>query len=101
MGFIETWKPAFGVEPILRVLGLAASTYYARRSRKPSVRALRDVELAEQIQHARRGYRRCYGVRKTWKQLKRDGVLDVGRERVARVMRANGLRGLQRGRKYR
>lgn len=37
-------------------------------------------------------------MRKTWKQLRRNGVTDAGRERVARLMRQDGLRGCQRGR---
>jgi putative transposase len=50
------------------------------------------------IHLAREGYRRVYGVRKTWKQLKRGGV-DVGRDRVARLMRQEGL--VRRGKKKR
>src|SRR5204862_3482827 len=38
--------------------------------------------------------------RKTWKELRRRG-LDVGRDQVARVMRAHGLEGKLRGRKRR
>ena len=39
-------------------------------------------------------------MRKTWKQLKRQGV-DVGRDHVARLMRAEGLEGVRRGTKKR
>jgi putative transposase len=53
-----------------------------------------------EIYAAREGYRSVYGVRKTWKQLKRDGV-DVGRDRVARLMRQEGLEGTRRGKKRR
>src|SRR5207253_10241530 len=76
------------------------STHYARRSRKPSRRALEDRKLIAEIDAAREGYRRVYGVRKTWKQLKRRGV-DVGRDRVARLMRQEGLEGIRRGKKKR
>jgi len=50
------------------------STHYARRSRKPSRRALEDRTLVAEIYAAREGYRRVYGVRKTWKELRRRGV---------------------------
>jgi transposase InsO family protein len=40
------------------------------------------------------------GVRKTWKELKRRGV-EVGRDRVARLMRQEGLEGVRRGKKRR
>jgi transposase InsO family protein len=98
--FIEERRDAFGVEPICRLLEVPVSTYYARRSRKPSRRELRDRELIREINAAREGYRRVYGVRKTWKELRRRGV-DVGRDRVARLMRREGLEGVRRGKKKR
>lgn len=61
---MEERRDAFGVEPILRVLGVPVSTHYARRSRKPSRRALDDRKLVAEIYAAREGYRRVYGVRK-------------------------------------
>jgi putative transposase len=98
--FIEERRGTFGVEPICRVLGVAVSTFYARRSRKPSGRELRDSELLGKIHEARAGYRRAYGVRKTWKELRRRGV-EVGRDRVGRLMRKAGLEGIRRGKKKR
>ena len=100
MRFINTRRVSVGVEPICRALGVPASTYYARRSRRPSLRARRDSELIIEIEAARSGYRSVYGVRKTWRELKRRGV-DVGRERVARLMRQQGLAGVRRGRRRR
>jgi putative transposase len=76
------------------------STYYARRSRKPSRRAREDEKLLVQIHAARVGYRRVYGVRKTWKELKRREI-EIGRDRVARLMRQEGLEGVRRGKKTR
>jgi transposase InsO family protein len=96
-GFIDLKRPVFGVEPICRALGVPTSTYYARRSRRPSARWQRDVTLLVEIFRAREGYRQVYGVRKTWHELKRRGVL-VGREQVARLMRRAGLQGARRGR---
>jgi putative transposase len=98
--YVEERRGTFGVEPICRVLGVAVSTFYARRSREPSCRELRDRELIGEIHAARSGYRRVYGVRKTWKELKRRGV-EVGRDRVGRLMRAEGLEGVRRGKKKR
>ncbi|MGH3032904.1 MAG: IS3 family transposase, partial [Gaiellaceae bacterium] len=94
--YVEERRETFGVEPVCRVLGVPASTYYARRSREPSRRELRDRELVGEIQAARAGYRRVYGVRKTWKELRRRDV-EVGRDRVARLMRREGLEGVRRG----
>lgn len=98
--YVEERRDAFGVEPICRVLGVPVSTHYARRSRKPSRRELHDRELLGEIEAARGGYRRVYGARKTWLELRRRGV-DVGRDQVARVMRAQGIEGKLRGRKKR
>lgn len=56
--------------------------------------------MVAEIHAAREGYRRVYGVGKTWKQLKRRGV-EVGRDRVARVMRQEGLEGVRRGKRKR
>ena len=85
--YVQERREVFGVDPICRVVGVPVSTYYARRSRKPFCRELADRELVAEIHAARAGYRSVYGVRKTWKELRRRGV-DVGRDRVARLMRA-------------
>ena len=98
--FVEERRDVFGVEPICEAIGVPVSTYYARRSRKPSRRALADRKLVGEIYAAREGYRRVYGVRKTWKELKRREV-EVGRDRVARLMRELGLEGVRRGKKRR
>lgn len=98
--YVEERREIFGVEPICRVLGVPVSTFYARRSRVPSRRELEDRRLVAEIHLARTGYRRVYGVRKTWKQLRRRGV-DVGRDRVARLMRQEGLEGVRRGKRKR
>jgi transposase InsO family protein len=98
--YITERRDAFGVEPICRALGVPVSTYYARRARKPSRRELADRELVAEIHAAREGYRSVYGVRKTWKELKRRQVV-IGRDRVARLMRQEGLEGVRRGKKRR
>jgi putative transposase len=94
--YVEERRAAFGVEPICAAIGVPVSTYYARRSRKPSRRELADRQLLAEIEAARSGRRRVYGARKTWKQLRRRDV-DVGRDQVARVMRQHGLVGKLRG----
>lgn len=98
--YVEERRDAFGVEPICRTVGVPVSTHYARRSRKPSARELADRELLVEIEAARSGRRRVYGARKTWKELRRREI-EVGRDRVARVMREHGLVGKLRGSKKR
>jgi transposase InsO family protein len=98
--FIEEKQAVFGVEPICRVLEVPVSSFYARRSRVPSARELADQELLAEIDEARSGYRRAYGARKTWKELRRRDV-EAGRDQVARVMRQAGLEGKRKGGKKR
>lgn len=98
--FIDAHRHRFGVEPICRTLQVAPSSYYAARRRPPSARALADAQLVRQIHAARSGYRRVYGIRKTWRELSRRGV-QVGRDRVGRLMRSEGLHGVRRGRRHR
>jgi putative transposase len=94
--YIDAHKDRFGVEPICRILQVAPSSYYAARARPPSVRALRDAELKVEIQRVYKANFEVYGAEKVWRQLGRQGI-QVGRDRVARLMGALGIRGVVRG----
>jgi putative transposase len=96
VSFIQTHRDRWGVEPICRVLQVAPSTYYAARSRPPSIRALRDAELKVEIHRVWKDNFEVYGARKVWRQLGREGVA-VGRDRVARLMGELGICGVVRG----
>lgn len=98
--FIEE-RRSVGIELVCEALGVAVSTHYDRLSREPSEREQRDKLLALQIMEWRTGFRSVYGQRKTWKELMRRGVTDIGRDRVARVMREHGWEGVRRGQKHR
>ena len=94
--YIDAHRERFGVEPICQALQVAPSTYYAARSRAPSARACRDAALRPEITRVHRENFGVYGTRKIWHQLHREGIV-VGRDRVARLMRACSLRGVRRG----
>ena len=96
MSFIDGHRDRWGVEPTCRVLQVAPSTYYAARSRPPSIRALRDAELKVEIERVYKANFSVYGARKVWRQLGREGVA-VGRDRVARLMGELGICGVVRG----
>jgi putative transposase len=98
--FIGVHRDRWGVEPICRVLQVAPSTYYAARSRPPSARALRDAQLKVEIARVHKANFSVYGARKVWRQLGREGI-PVSRDRVARLMRQLGIRGVVRGSKRR
>jgi putative transposase len=105
IAFIDDHRAAYGVEPICRVLPIAPSTYHAYDARRvdPSrapARAQRDAVLCAQIRRVWEENFQVYGVRKVWRQLKREGI-DVARCTVARLMRQMGLKGATRGKPVR
>lgn len=103
--FIDESREAYGVEPICRVLPIAPSTYHehaARRadpSRAPA-RERRDAELCREIRRVFAENFGVYGVRKVWRQMKREGF-DIARCTVSRLMRQMGLKGVVRGKSVR
>ena len=101
IAFIDDHRPVYGVEPICRVLPIAPSNYYehAARRRDPArlpARARRDEVLRTEIRRVWEENFRVYGVRKVWRQLRREGIA-VARCTTARLMRQMGLSGAVRG----
>jgi len=100
ISFIDEHRSVFGVEPICRLLPIAPSTYYENVAKRLdvdclSIRARSDISLKIEIRRVFEENFRVYGVRKVWRQLKREGS-DVARCTVARLMRAMALRGIIR-----
>jgi len=93
--FIDSRRERFGVEPICRTLDVSASAYYRRATGERSARAVGDERLLELIRQVHRENCECYGQERIWRELGRRGV-DVGRDRVARLMRSAGIRGAKR-----
>ena len=81
-------------------LQVAASTYYAAKSRQPSARMVRDAKLRPALRSLWQDNYRVYGARKLWKAAQRAGH-DVGRDQVARLMRAEGIEGVRRTKRVR
>jgi transposase InsO family protein len=105
IAFIDDHRQAHGVESICKVLPIAPSTYHAHIAKrtdpsKLSERARRDLALRISIRRVFAENFQVYGVRKVWRQLKREGV-QVARCTVARLMRAMGLHGVIRGKPVR
>ncbi|MDO5633931.1 MAG: IS3 family transposase [Micrococcus sp.] len=73
-------------------------SYRAAKSRPASARALRNELLTEQICRIHEENYQVYGVRKIHQAMIRAGW-EVGRDQVARLMRAAGIHGVRRGRK--
>jgi putative transposase len=93
---IDALRDRFGVEPICRVVGVPASTYYAAKRRPPSARRQRDAQLKLEIRRIFDDNYQVYGARKIWRQLRREGI-GVARCTVERLMGELGIAGAVRG----
>jgi putative transposase len=104
VAFIDAQRGEFGVEPVCTVLrsagvSVAPSTYSDAKNRPTWARA-RDAELRPALVQLWEDNYRVYGARKLWKAARRAGH-DVGRDQVARHMRAAGIVGVRRGKRVR
>jgi putative transposase len=93
--YVDCHRGDFGVEPICRTLGVSASAYYQRRTGERSARAVEDERLLARIRELHESNYFAYGYRRMWIALKRAGEA-VGRCRVQRLMKANGIQGAKR-----
>ncbi len=101
IAFIDDHREAHGVEPICKQLPIATSTFHRHAARRADpallpARARRDAELTKAIRRVHQASFRLYGVRKVWRQLRRESIA-AARCTVERLMRASGLAGVVRG----
>ena len=78
IAFIDDHRRVYGVEPICRSLPIAPSTYHAQVIRRTdptrlSARARRDDAVKPEVRRVFEENFGVYGVRKVWRQLKREG----------------------------
>ena len=76
------------------VLGVSRSAYYAWRSREPSAREARDVELAPMVREVFWKHRRRYGARRIVAELAERGE-SCGTRRIAKLLQNQGLSAIQ------
>ncbi len=93
--FIEAEKAHYPVSALCRVLDVERSGFYAWRSRDESDHAIDDRRLAVEVRAAFEESKRRYGSPRVYRVLRRKGV-QVGRHRVARLMREQQLRARRR-----
>lgn len=84
---------------VCRVLRVSPSGYYDWRDRAPSARSISDAVLTEQIRCVHQASDGTYGMPRVRAQLRHDGQC-VSRKRVARLMRAEHIRGVSRRRGF-
>lgn len=105
IAFIDKYRGNHGVEPICKLLPIAPSTYHdhVAKQRDPSrlsARAQRDILLKPEVARVFAENFGVYGVRKVWRQMKREGF-DIARCTIERLMRDMGLQGVIRGKPMR
>ena len=105
IAFVDDHRDVYGVEPICKVLPIAPSTYHERQAQRRdparlSARARRDLDLKPQIARVFAENFAVYGVRKVWRQMRREEI-SLARCTVERLMRQMGLRGVIRGKPVR
>ena len=89
----------YPVALMCRVLEVARAGYYAAQRRGASARARRDTRLRVAIRGVHADSRQRYGSPRVYRTLQQAGE-PCSQKRVARLMRAEGLRG-RRARRYR
>lgn len=98
--FILAEKALYPITLMCQVLGVSRSGFYAWLARPQSTRERSDRQLAVQVAAVHERSRKRYGSPRVHAELRAKGVR-VGKKRVARLMRQNGLqaRGKRRFRK--
>lgn len=94
---IEAEKANYPVAMMCRALEVRRSGYYAWRSRKPSKRAQENDVLKEKIAEVHKDSRGTYGSPRIHAELVEQGF-EVGRNRIARLMREEGILGRRKPR---
>ena len=90
-------QATFPIATLCRVLGVSESGFYAWRYRAPSARRQRDTELLVAIRASHARSAGTYGAPRVLEDLREAGY-HVGRKRVARLLRHEGLQGVSKRR---
>ena len=96
-GFVAAHRGIWPVDVQCGALGVLRSGFYAWRTRSPSRRTQVDARIVVTIRASFVLSDRTYGVRRMLDEV-RDAGHACGRDRVARLMRANALRARPRRR---
>ncbi len=94
---IDAWKAELPIARMCMLLNVSSSGYYAWRNRPPSKRQLDDMMYLAHIREFFSLSNETYGYLRMHAELAEEGFA-IGKHRVARLMRDNGLKALQRRR---
>ena len=95
--FIAREKAMFPIDLLCTVLGVSRAGFYAAQGRPVPARRRDDQQLAVHVAAAHAASRRRYGSPRVYRELQAQGQA-VGRHRVARLMREQGLRAREKRR---
>jgi transposase InsO family protein len=91
-------KGQYPITWLCELLGVSRSNYYGAKKRGPSARDREDAQLAPKIAVAHRRSRGTYGTPRIVEDLREQGVR-IGRQRCARLMKVQGIRGRKKHRR--
>jgi putative transposase len=92
---VKAHRAVYPIATMCRVLGVSPAGYHAWRDRGPSARAEADAVLLRRIRTIHAASHGTYGAPRVHAELHAEDRR-VGRKRVARLMRADGLAGVSR-----
>lgn len=95
---MRTNQAVHPIRVIARVLGVSASGFYDWRDPRPSTRQRSDAALLRRIRTIHAVSHGTYGAPRIHAELRAEGV-QVGRKRVAGLMRKAGIAGVSRRRR--
>ena len=85
----------YSVQLMSRTLGVSRSGFYASQNRPACARSIADDALTKRIEEIHAASKETYGAPRIHAELADEGI-SVGRKRIERLMKANGLRGVSR-----
>jgi transposase InsO family protein len=88
--FIDRYSSEFRVEKMCKVLGVSRSGYYGWRKRPQSRRQRENEQVLMDIQESYKRSKEIYGSPRITEDLHAKGIR-CGKNRVARIMRNNGM----------
>lgn len=94
-------KASHRVATMCRMLGVSTSGYYAWLRRPQSKRSISNASLTQTIEAIWVQSRKTYGSPRIHAELRLDHGLRCGKQRVERLMRAAGIEGCHRRKKFR
>ena len=97
---IERCREAFPVRLMCRCLKVSPGGYYDWRTREPSARAKANAHLLARIRGIHTESDGVMGAPRIWEELRYAGVV-CGKNRIARLMRVNGIQGIPQKKRWR